>query len=404
MPGNAIDPRTVALVRSFSEAVKILNTSVTLESVLRDLARLGCSVLNARYGAVGVLGADGALERFVTAGMDDLEIEAIGHPPRGRGLLGAVIADGRPVRSADMRRDPRSVGFPPNHPPMTSFLGVPIHSGGRVLGNLYVTDKTTADEFDDVDEWIATVLADHAALAVERAALSAARDAFISVAAHELRTPIGALRLAVETASARAGSADMPRHLRDLLRELGRGVDELALEVEDLLDVSQLERGTLRVQRSTVDLRDVCAAAVDRVRWTFGTDRIVASLPATPIEGRWDRRRLERAVANVLENALRFSPPESPVRIAARAVDGQAVVEIQDHGPGIDAADHERIWQPFVRATSRRSAQQGAGLGLYIVREIVSAHGGTAAVDSQPPHGTTISVTLPIRPTGPVAT
>jgi len=396
----AFDPRARALIRSFSEAVKILNTSLSLETVLRNLARLGRSVLSARYGAVAVLGPEGDIARFVTAGMGDDDIRAIGHAPQGRGLLGAVITDGRPLRSANIASDPRAVGFPSNHPPMTTFLGVPIRRGARALGNLYVTDKTTGGAFDDVDEWVATVLADHAALAIERAKLSEARDAFLSVAAHELRSPVGALQLAVEAASEHAADSDTPVIIRDLLHEVERGVEELSLEVDDLLDASRLERGALRVQRSTVDLRQVCQAAVDRIHWAFATDRIVAELPAEQILGRWDRRRLERAVANLLENALRYSPDDTPVGIAARSASGQATIEVQDSGPGIEPADKERIWQPFVRGSHSRSAQRGSGLGLFIVREIVSAHGGSVALDSQPSVGTTVTITLPLRPPG----
>ncbi len=397
-PNTGFDSRAHALIGSFSQAVKILNTSTSLASVLEDLARISRSVLNARYGAVAVMDTDGEIAQFVTAGLDDAEIAAIGDPPRGRGLLGAVIISGRPLRSADIASDPRAAGFPDNHPPMTSFLGVPIRSGRRTLGNLYVTDKTTGDEFDDVDEWVATVLADHAALAVERAELSAARDAFLSVAAHELRTPVGALRLAVESAREQAAGHGTPPAVRELLRELEQGIDELSLEVEDLLDVSRLTRGALPVQRSTVDLREVCQAAVDRVRWTFETDRVVTDLPSAPIRGRWDRRRLERAVANLLENALQYSPMDMPVWIGVTVSRTQATIEVRDQGAGIDPTDQERIWQPFARGTQSHGARRGAGLGLYIVREIVSAHGGRVALTSQPLVGTTVSITLPLRP------
>ncbi len=401
-PEAAFDPRARALIRSFSEALKILNTSLSLESVLRDLARLGRSVLSARYGAVGVLGPEGDIARFVTSGLREDEIKAIGQAPQGHGLLGAVIADGRPLRSANIAGDSRAVGFPANHPPMTSFLGVPIRRGTRVLGNLYVTDKTTGDGFDAVDEWVATVLADHAALAIERATLSAARDAFLSVAAHELRSPVGALRLAIESASEQAAESDTPAAIRELLREVERGVDELSLEVDDLLDASRLDRGALRVQRSTVDLRQVCQAAVDRMRWALATDRVIAKLPSEPIWGRWDRRRLERAVANLLENALRYSPADTPVWIVARSTGARATIQVRDRGPGIDAADQDRIWQPFVRGSQSHGTQRGAGLGLYIVREIVSAHGGSITLDSQTTVGTTVSVTLPLRPSGAI--
>ena len=108
---------------------------------------------NARYGALGVLSSDGlSIDEFITVGITAEERSALGAPPTGHGLLGALIRDARPLSYPDISADPRSVGFPPNHPPMRSLLGAPITGRGRVFGNIYLTDKRGAEAFDEEDE------------------------------------------------------------------------------------------------------------------------------------------------------------------------------------------------------------------------------------------------------------
>ena len=104
--------------------------------------------MRARYAALGLADSSGRIYDFITSGLTPQERAAIGPLPRGHGLLGVLIREGRPVRTTTIGHDPRSSGFPPNHPPMTSLLGVPISLGGRILGDLYLTDKLSADELD----------------------------------------------------------------------------------------------------------------------------------------------------------------------------------------------------------------------------------------------------------------
>ena len=129
-------------------------------------------MVGARYAALGLADSTGRIYDFITSGLTPQERAAIGPLPRGHGLLGVLIREGRPVRIPTIGHDPRSSGFPPNHPPMTSLLGVPISLGGRILGDLYLTDKVSADEFDDDDERLALLLARHAAVAIENAHLN----------------------------------------------------------------------------------------------------------------------------------------------------------------------------------------------------------------------------------------
>src|SRR5512133_3820693 len=123
------------------EAGLVLAADLSLPATLQRIVELAAGLTGARYGALGMLGRDGVITDFITTGVTAAERAAIGHIPHGRGILGVLIHDARRLRLHDIAEDPRSVGLPPNHPPMRTFLGVPVMARGRVYGNLYLTEK-----------------------------------------------------------------------------------------------------------------------------------------------------------------------------------------------------------------------------------------------------------------------
>ena len=155
------------------EAGLALSSELSLPVVLQRIVELATRITSARYGAMGVLGPDRRIQEFITVGVDDELRRAIGHYPTGDGVLGALIDDATPLRLADLTRDPRSVGFPPNHPQMTSFLGAPVKALGRIYGNIYLTEKRGAEAFTAEDEEDLIVLATQAGIAVANAHLYA---------------------------------------------------------------------------------------------------------------------------------------------------------------------------------------------------------------------------------------
>ena len=158
-------------LRSLVEAGIALSSELSLEAVLQRLVEMAASLTGAKYAALGVIDPSGMrLERFLTTGVDAATHAAIGDLPTGRGILGVLIRDARPLRLHDLAEDPRSVGFPPGHPPMRSFLGVPVALRGIAYGNLYLTEKAEGD-FTDEDEETAQLLAAQAAVAIENARL-----------------------------------------------------------------------------------------------------------------------------------------------------------------------------------------------------------------------------------------
>jgi signal transduction histidine kinase len=161
-------------LRELLDAVLALGSDLDPPSMLRRIVETAVGLVDARYGALGVLDESGTrLAQFITVGIDDSVRRLIGELPEGHGILGRLIDDAQPLRLPDLREHSASFGFPSHHPPMRSFLGVPIRVRNEVFGNLYLTDKTTAEVFTDVDEELVVGLATAAGVAIENARLHA---------------------------------------------------------------------------------------------------------------------------------------------------------------------------------------------------------------------------------------
>jgi signal transduction histidine kinase len=161
-------------LRGLVAAVLAIGSDLSLPTLLRQIVESAVTLIDARYGAIGVLNTAGEwLSEFVNVGMSAEQIAAIGHLPEGHGILGLLILDPAPLRLTDLGAHPDSFGFPEHHPPMGSFLGVPIRVRGQVFGNLYLTDKQAAPEFSEEDEILAVALAGAAGIAIENTRLLA---------------------------------------------------------------------------------------------------------------------------------------------------------------------------------------------------------------------------------------
>ena len=199
---------------TLDEALLTISSELDLDAVLQRIVGLARSLVGARYCALGIVGADGFLSDFITVGISTTERERIGDLPRGHGLLGVLIREQQSVRMRDMHDDSRSVGFPPNHPPMTSFLGAPIRVGDDAIGNLYLTEKEGAEEFTAEDQRLAERLARHAAIAV----INARRFTESEAQRRQLQTILDHMPDAVTIREAPGGRVLLANRLaRDLL-------------------------------------------------------------------------------------------------------------------------------------------------------------------------------------------
>jgi len=239
-----------------------------------------------------------------------------------------------------------------------------------------------------------------AALAERRAAIGA-RDEFISIASHELKTPLTALKLrlaaAIRTQRRPAPrDADAEEKLRRALAAAGTTTDRLVSLVDDLLDASRLTAGRLALHLESVPLIDLVRDVVGRLREQAqeAGSPIDVAIPE-PIVGRWDRSRVEQIVTNLLSNAIKYGAGR-PIQLSAHAANERMRLDVKDAGVGISRADQSRIFQAFERVTTANRVG-GLGLGLYIGRQIAVAHGGSLSVESKPDQGSTFTLELPLE-------
>jgi signal transduction histidine kinase len=411
------------------EAGMTLVAERSLETVLQRIVEVACRLLRAKYGALGVLDDQGALAQFITAGMDAETKARIGALPVGKGVLGAVVLEAKPLRLRDLTQDPRAHGFPPHHPPMRSFLGVPISSKGKLFGNLYLTEKQGAAEFSKEDERLAVTLAAQAAIAIENASLYgelrrsydelqqsqsllvrqeklASLGRLAAGLAHELNNPLSSVagfaealqrRLDEEGMAGHPGLAEFQEYLTVILGEVSRA----AAIVRRLLDFARQREPAF----GPVDLQTVMTDAVAFVQRqaSLANQKIVLAPfpPGCVVQG--DSHMLQQVFLNLLTNALDAIEGGGEVQITARqesGVFGQGfgrptlAVVVADNGCGIPPENVARIFDPFF---TTKEVGKGTGLGLAICLSIVEQHGGTIEVRSEGQgKGTVVTVSLPL--------
>ena len=354
-----------------------------LDKVLQEVVDAAREVVGARYAALGVLGPDRtSVAQFVTSGLDEATRRQIGDPPRGQGLLGLVIREGKPIRSADINHHPQRYGFPPNHPPMKSFLGVPVKGRGAVFGNLYLTEKIDAPEFSDEDEAIAVLLAGQAAVAVENArllgeirAMQRQRDLFFAMMNHELRNSLTGVFGWAERLVRRKTSG-VPDQAA---REVYEAADRTIILLNNFLDLMRLDAGKVRPVIVDVEPGAVVrrAIATSEPAATTKQQRLTV-LDRGPRTIRTDPVRLEQILMNLLSNAIRHSPERASIDVKVEVSDGVRFVVI-DHGPGVAVEIRDRIFEPFERFDPHSG--HGTGLGLPVSRRLAEALGGSLTVE-----------------------
>jgi signal transduction histidine kinase len=230
----------------------VLAAELSLPTALQRIVERAAELTGARYGALGVLGRDGTISEFITTGVTGEQRAAIGHVPVGRGILGVLIDDARPLRLHEIAEDPRSVGFPPNHPPMRSFLGAPVTARGRVYGNLYLTEKQDSRDFDADDERALMLLAAQAGVAIE--------NAHLYEEAHDRARRLEAIRAVTTAILAGTDTGELLALVVGQARELvgadlatlavPAGGDSLVIEAADGLLAKELQGSVFPVQGS----------------------------------------------------------------------------------------------------------------------------------------------------------
>jgi signal transduction histidine kinase len=236
--GSRANPTTGVVVSALDTATRAIAELHSVEDVLQVIVDQVRLLVGAQYAALGIVDADGVMERFITAGIDAETRARIGHIPRGHGFLGLIVRENRSFRIPDITVDPRRYGFPPHHPPMHSFLGVPVTLKGRSVGNLYLTNKAGAETFSEDDQALVETFAVHAGIAIENARLHEQVQRLAVVDERErisqdlhdgIIQNIYAVGLSLE---------DVPELVRDdpdeVERRVERAIDSLHLTIRDI--------------------------------------------------------------------------------------------------------------------------------------------------------------------------
>ncbi|HSR15037.1 MAG TPA: GAF domain-containing sensor histidine kinase [Gemmatimonadales bacterium] len=404
-------PETATLLAARLERLvtgaRELTAQQNLDQVLQAVADLAVEVIEARYAAIGLLAGDRLrIETFVTAGLDRASRAAIGPIPEGRGILGLVITESRPIRLADLRAHEAAVGFPPNHPAMSSFLGVPVVGRHGVLGNLYMTNKAGGAEFTPQDEHLAVLLAGMAAAAVENArhheesarllsdvqTLLRSRERFFAMVNHELRNSLAAVLGWAEMLVRKKDPATIPPAAFEVLESAETSV---AL-INDLLDLSRLDEDRLRPVIQDVDCSGVIRRAISRVTpaATARQVRFEVRDQEGPPTCRTDSHRVEQILVNLLTNAIRHTPEGTTVEIALEKDPRELQLRVADQGHGIAPEMLEHVFDVYY--TKAGEEGRGVGLGLPLSRRLARLLGGDLLATNRPEGGAEFTLRLPV--------
>ena len=369
------------------EAGLAISRELGIETVLQKVVDEARELVGAQYGALSILAPDGRIELFITSGITGEQRARIGPPPMGRGLLGVALKEGQPLRLPDLSRDPRSVGFPPNHPPMHSLLAVPVFTGNAPIGNLYVAEKIGTDEFSREDQERLQRFATQAGVAIANA---------------RLHRQVRALAITEERER-------IAREMHDSLAQVLGYVNTKAQAAQELIGAGQPERASAQVgqlaeaaRAAYVDVRENIlalrtSASADRpledalreyaTSWQEQSGvatHVSLQMPGSRLGGTGEvqlMRIIQEALANVRKHA-----GASQARISVAEIDGVVEAVVEDNGAGFEPGALAR--SAFPR------------FGLATMRERAEAVGGTLAVESTPGSGTRVIARLPVPAPG----
>ncbi len=379
--GSQTQAITEEALAALNQAVLAVAGNLTLDKTLRQIVESARVLAGARYAALGVPNAEGVLVEFVYSGIEAHEANAIGQLPQGYGLLGAIITEGHTIRIPHISEDPRSYGFPDNHPEMESFLGVPIRAGDVVLGNLYLTEKIGADHFTGIDQQLIEFLAAHAAIAIQNARLY---EQVGRLAVVEERSRIGmdlhdgfiqavyAVGLTLESARLllppeQSESIELIGHAIAGLNDAITDIRNFILDLRPRRFEGNLNQGLARLARE-FQANTMVPVTLDV------PDEATASLP--PAVSRALFLTTQEALANIARHAR-----ASNVRIAVERDPQQVQLVVQDDGVGFD---------PTAQTMT-------TGHGLANMKARAEERDGAFELDSAPGRGTRICFRIPLQ-------
>ncbi|MEX2235981.1 MAG: GAF domain-containing sensor histidine kinase [Dehalococcoidia bacterium] len=368
------------LLRAVHEAALAISDELRLDVILGRMIDVARPLVDARYGALGVPDGEGGFARFITSGMTEDQIEAIGPLPRQHGLLALMLEDPAPVRYPDIRQHPRFEYWPRTHPTMKSFLGVPIVYRSEIVGAFYLTDKEGEEQFTDEDEQAIVMLAAHAAIAIQNARLFELSRELTATEernrlARELHDSVAQtlFNIVLESEVAASLVDSDPMAARERLSQLSERAREASTEIRSLifeLRPADLARDGLA---TTLRKHAEAIARVHSLDLRFDV-RIEHALPASQAQ------EVFRIAQEALNNITRHAGA-TQVEVFLSEKEGRLLLHIADDGVGFD---------------TRSQLSRSYSLGLTSMEERAKGLGGRLTLESVPGRGTTVTLSMPL--------
>jgi signal transduction histidine kinase len=372
-----------------------------------------------RLEAIGVLVLDERGEALITpaelAGPGDRSKRRARVALGGRSDLVAVFRAGVPYRVAAVSDESVPAGILGGTAD-GALLAVPFLSAGERRGLFYAVGRPKVD-LTEADQAVLAVVAARIGVLVEQTDLEGhrtllererarqeVRQEFLSIVSHELKTPVAVIKAYAEVLQQRARQSGDGEGVR-IVSRVEEQADRMLGLIDDLLDLQRLQTGLMHLEESRIDLADLAAIVAGELQATTTRHRIVVRAPR-PVPVRADRRRMEQVLANLVQNAIKYSPEGGEIGVDVRLAAGpdgrgeRALLTVSDHGIGIAAEDLQHIFSRFYQGEGGRLYRgvRGLGVGLYIAREIVERHGGTIWATSTQGEGSTFCLALPALP------
>ena len=406
-PAEAVGARE--LRRALAEA-ELLNAIALAAVSEEDLTGILASAFNYLRHLIPFTGGSVALveahELVIRAAVGPFAETALGQRlPRGRGRSWQVIEQGTPFHSPDLAAEGVRATTP-----VRSYLAVPLLWRRETFGLLEV-DSVEPNAFSDDDsrllQRVAVAISGpiqlarrHAAEQQARSEAEAAvraRDVFLGIAAHELKTPVTSMRGYAQLILRRLNRDGVvePQRLRQAMETIDRQAEKLGRLMTQLLDVSRMDAGRFTLEIQPTDLIELVGDAARDLRYRAGDHELRLSLPEPPLVVPADSLRIEQVLVNLVDNALKFSPPGAPIDVTVDRAEAAVRISVADSGPGVPEAQRPRLFDRFYQAHGE-GFQGGMGLGLYLSREIVERHGGRIEPEFPPEGGSRFVITLPL--------
>ncbi len=397
-----------------SEASKILSSSLDYKKTLNAVAKLAVPHI-ADWCAVELLGDNGQLQLVSVTHKDPAKVKWAKqlrktNPPdmnaptglpnvlrTGKSELYPKITDELLVQSAKNKKELELL----RKLNLTSVMIVPIRLGNKIIGGISFVTTETGRQYTKSDVAMAEELATRSGLAIESARLYkemqkavSLRDDFISIASHELKTPLTSLKMYTQLLS-RQFTSKANGEAKNFFRKMDDQLNELTGLINDLLDISKIQHGKLEFKMENIDINELIKDTFEALYSTTKKFNII-------IQGQVDRNvygdryRIFQVLTNLLTNAIKYSPKADKIVVRLESTKDKAIVSVQDFGIGIGKEDQGKIFDQFYRVTNpEEKITPGLGMGLYITNEIVRRHGGKLQVISEKGKGSTFSFTLP---------